>query len=157
MYGDIKNRSMAKGNEATRGNTSAAPDNSGNLKIEEERGHKAHALSYNTTIMQMLTSSLSHCSIEWGQNQSGSASSEQPGSGHTTSNKARMMQTTASSTFDDYRAGNGPGTLRTSSNDPTTSNDARMVQIVAPSSLLSDNNAVPTGSGTATFQNIKTM
>ena len=38
-----------------------------------------------------------------------------------------------------------------------TSNDARMVQTIAPSSLLSDNDAVPTGSGTAMFQNVKTM
>ena len=36
-------------------------------------------------------------------------------------------------------------------------NDAGMVQTIAPSSLLSDNDAVPTGSGTATFQNVKTM
>ena len=106
--------------------------------------------------MQMLTSSSSsHRSIEQGQNQSGSASSERPGSRCTTSNEARMMQTTASSTFDDYGAGNGPNTSGTSSNVPTMSNDARMVQTIAPSSLLSDNDAVPTGSGTATFQNVK--
>ena len=67
------------------------------------------------------------------------------------------MQTIASSTFDDYGARNGPYTSGTSSNVPTTSNDARMVQTIAPSSLLSDNDAVPTGSGTATFQNVKTM
>ena len=74
-----------------------------------------------------------------------------------TSNKARTMQTTASSTFDDYGAGNGPNTSGMSSSDPMTSNDARMVQLFAPSSLLSDNDAVPTGSGTAMFQNVKTM
>ena len=66
------------------------------------------------------------------------------------------MQMTALSTFDDYGAGNGPNTLGTSSNVPTMSNDTRMVQTIAPSSLLSDNNAVPTGSGTVTFQNVKT-
>ena len=59
MSGSIKTRSMAKGNEATRGNTSAAPDNPGNSRIREERGHEAHALSYNTMMMQMLT--LSSC------------------------------------------------------------------------------------------------
>ena len=64
MSGYYNTRSMAKGNKAMRGNTSTAPDNPGNSRIREERGHKAHALSYNTTIMQMLTSSLSHCSIE---------------------------------------------------------------------------------------------
>ena len=72
-------------------------------------------------------------------------------------NEARTMQTTALSTFDDYGAGNGPNTSGTSSNVPTMSNNARMVQTIAPLSLLSDNDAVPTGSGTATFQNVKTM
>ena len=61
-----------------------------------------------------------------------------------------------SSMFDDYRTGNGPGALGTSSGVPTTLNDAGMVQTIAPSSLLSDNDAVPTRSGTATFQNVKT-
>ena len=74
-----------------------------------------------------------------------------------TSNKARTMQTTASSTFDNYGAGNGPNTTGTLSNVPTMSNNARMVQTIAPLSLLSDNDAVPTGSGTATFQNIEMM
>ena len=156
MSGSIKNRSMAKGNEATRGDASAAPDNPGNSRIREERGHEARALSNNTTTTQMLMSSSSHRSIERGQNQSGSASSERPGSRCMTSNEARTMQTTASSTFDNYGAGNGPNTSGMSSNIPTTSNDARMVQTIAPSSLLSDNDAVPTGSGTAMFQNIET-
>ena len=155
MSGYIKTRSMAKGNKATRGDASAAPDNPKYLRIEEERGHEARALSNNTMTMQILMSSSSHHSIERGQNQSGSALSERPGSGHTTSNEARMMQMIASSTFDDNRAGNGPGTSGTSSSDPTTSNDARMVQTIAPSSLLSDNDAVPAGSGTAMFQNVK--
>ena len=75
MSGSIKTRSMAKGNEATRGDTSAAPDNPGNSRIEEERGLEAHAPSYNTTMTQMLTSSSFRCSMELGQNQSGSASS----------------------------------------------------------------------------------
>ena len=212
MSGSIKTRSRTKGNKTTRGDASAAPDNPGNSRIREERGHKAHALSNNTTTTQMLVSSSTHRSIERGQNETGSASSERPGNGRTTSTEARTMQTTASSTFDDYGAGNGPNTsgssshrsiergqnqsgsasserpgsrcttsneARTmqrtasstfddygagngpntsgmSSNVPTTSNDARMVQTIAPSSLLSDNNAVPTGSGTATFQNVKT-
>ena len=155
MSGCYNTRSMAKGNEAMRGDASATPDNPGYSRIKEERGHKACAPSNNTMMMQKLALSLSHSSIEQGQNQSHSASSEQPGSGHTMSNEARMMQTTASSTFDDYRAGNGPNTLGTSSNDPTMSNDARMVQAIAPSSLLSHNDAVPTGSGTAMFQNVK--
>ena len=58
--------------------------------------------------------------------------------------------------FNDYRTGNGPGALGTSSGVPTTLNDAGMVQTIAPSSLLSDSDAVPTGSGTATFQDVKT-
>ena len=66
------------------------------------------------------------------------------------------MPMTASSMFDDYGAGNGPNTSGTSSNVPMTSNDARMVQTIAPSLLFSNNDAVPTGSGTATFQNVKT-
>ena len=70
------------------------------------------------------------------------------------SNKHRTMQTTALLMFNDYGDGNSPNTSGTSSSDPTTSNNARMVQTIAP---LSDNNAVPTGSGTAMFQNIKTM
>ena len=106
--------------------------------------------------MQMLVSSLSRRSMEQGQNQSGSASSEQSGSGRTMSNEARMMQTTALLTFNDYGAGNGLNTSGTSSSNPTTSNDARMVQMIAQSSLLSDNDAVPTGSDTAMFQNVKT-
>ena len=150
MSGSIKTRSMAKGNEAARGDTSTTPDNPGNLRIRKERGHEARALSNNTTTTQMLVSSSSHRSIERGQNQSGSASSERPGSRCTMSNEARMMQRIASSTFDDYGAGNGPNTSGTSSNN------ARMVQTIAPSSLLSDNDAVPTGSGTATFQNVET-
>ena len=81
-------------------------------------------------------------------------SSDLPGSRCTTSNEARTMQTTASSTFDNYGAGNGPNTSGMSSSDPMTSNDARIVQSFAPS-LLSDNDAVPTGSGTAMFQNVK--
>ena len=157
MSGYIKTRSMAKGNEAARGDTSTTPDNPGNLRIREERGHKARALSNNTTTTQMLALSSSHCSIERGQNQTGSASSERPGSCCTTSNEARTMQRTASSTFDDYGAGNGPNISGTSSSNPTTSNDARMVQTIAPSSLLSDNDTVPTESGTATFQNVKMM
>ena len=64
---------------------------------------------------------------------------------------------TASLTFDDYGARNSPNASGMSSSDPMTSNDARMVQTIAPSSLLSDNNAVSTGSDTATFQNVKTM
>ena len=47
---------MAKGNEAMRGDTSAAPDNPGNSKIREERGHEARALSYNTMMMKTLLS-----------------------------------------------------------------------------------------------------
>ena len=156
MSGSIKTRSIAKGNEATRGDTSAAPDNPGNLRIREERGHKACALSYNTTTMQMFASSSSHRSMELGQNQSSSALSEQPWHGRTTSNEPRMMQTTALLMFDDYGAGNSPNTSGMSYSDPMTSNDARMVQSFAPSSLLSDNDAVPTGSGTAMFQNVKT-
>ena len=58
--------------------------------------------------------------------------------------------------FDDYRTGNSPGTLGTSSGVPTMLNDARMVHTIAPSSLFSKDDAVPTGSGTATFQNVKT-
>ena len=58
--------------------------------------------------------------------------------------------------FDDYRTGNGPGALGTSSGVPTTLNDAGMVQTIAPSSLFSKDDAVPTGSGTATFQNVET-
>ena len=135
MSGSIKTRSMGKGNKAVRGDTSAAPDNLKYLRIEEERGHEACALSYNIMMMQILASLSSHPSIEQGQNQSGSVSSEWPGSGHMMSNKARMMQTTASSMFDDYRARNGPGTSGTLSSDPTTSNNARMVQMIAPSSL----------------------
>ena len=115
MSGVYKTRSMAKGNEATRGDTSATPDNPGNSRIREERGHEARAPSNNTTTLQMLALSSSHCSIEQGQNQSGSASSEQPGSHRTTSNKARTMQMTASLTLDDYRAGNSPGTSGMSS------------------------------------------
>ena len=76
MSGSIKTRSMAKGNEAMRGDRSAAPDNPGNSRIREERGHEACALSNNTTTTQMLASLSSHRSIERGQNQSGSASSE---------------------------------------------------------------------------------
>ena len=257
MSGYIKTRSRTKGNETTRGDASAAPDNPGISGLREERGHEARALSNNTTTMQMLASSSFHCSMELGQNQYGSASLEQPGSipasserpgngrmtpnearampttasstfddygagngpnisgmssnipttsewpgsVQTTSNEARTMQTAASSTFDDYRAENGPGPLRTSSSVPGTSNDTRtaqriallslfsdtssmfddyrtgngpgalgtlsgvlamlndtgMVQIIAPSSLFSKDNAVPTGSGTATFQNVETM
>ena len=104
MSGVYKTRSMAKGNEATRGDASATPDNPKYSRIEEEKGHEACALSYNTTTTQILASSSSRCSIERGQNQSGSASSERPGSRCTTSNEARTMQTTASSTFDDYGA-----------------------------------------------------
>ena len=157
MSGVYNTRSMAKGNEATRGDASAAPDNPGNSRIEEERGHEAHATSHNRTMTQMLTSSLSHRSMELGQNQSGSASPEQPGSGHMMSNEARMMQTAASSTFDNYGARNSPGPSGTSSNDPMTPNDTRIVQTVAPLLLLSDNDAVPTGSGTSMFQNVNMM
>ena len=157
MPGCYNTRYMAKCNEATRGNASTSPDSPGNSRMKEERGHEAHARSYNTTTMQKLVSSSSHHSMELWQNQSGSALSEWPGSGHMTSNKARMMQMTALSMSDNYGAGNGPGTSGTLSNVPTTSNDARMVQTAAPSSLLSDNDAAPTGSGTAMFQNIKTM
>ena len=119
---------MAKGNEAARGNASAAPDNPGNSRIREERGHEARALSYNTMTTQTLASSSSHRSIERGQNQSGSASSERPGSHCTTSNEARTMQTTASSTFDNYGPGNGPNTSGMSSNIPTTSEQPGSVQ-----------------------------
>ena len=87
-------RSMAKGNKAARGNTSAAPDNPGNSRIREEWGHEARAPSNNTTMMQKLALSSSHRSIEQGQNQTGSASSERPGNGCTMSNEARMMQMT---------------------------------------------------------------
>ena len=59
---------------------------------------------------------------------------------HTTSNKARTMQMTASLTFDDYGAGNGSGTSGMLSSDPMMSNEARMVQMITPSLLLSDNN-----------------
>ena len=76
MSGCYNTRSMAKGNEVTRGDASATPDNPENLRIREERGHEARALSYNTMTMQTLTSLLSHRSIERGQNQSGSGSSE---------------------------------------------------------------------------------
>ena len=68
--------------------------------------------------------------------------SEWPGSVQTTSNEARTMQTAASLTFDDYRAENGPGSLRTSSSVPTMSNDTRMVQRIAPSSLFSDTSSM---------------
>src|SRR5271154_3901365 len=139
MSGVYNTRSMAKGNEAARSDASAAPDNPGNSRIREERGHEACALSNNTTTTQTFASSSTHRSIERGQNQTGSASSELPGNGRTTSNEARTMQTTASSTFDDYGAGNGPNTSGTSSNVPMMSNDTRMAQTVAPSSLLSDN------------------
>ena len=165
MSGYIKTRSRTKGNKTTMGDASAAPDNPGNSRIREERGHEVRALSNNTMTTRMLTSSSFHRSMELGQNQYGSASlerpgsvptsSERPGNGRTTPNDARAMQTTASSTFDDYGAGNGPNTSGTSSCDPTTSNDTRMVQTIAPSLLLSDNDAVPTGSGTATFQNVE--
>ena len=147
MSGSIKTRSMAKGNEAMRGDAPAAPDNPGNSRIRQERGHEACAPSDNTTMMQRLASLLFHRSMELGQNQYGSASLEQPGSVptmsewpgsiQTTSNEARMMQMAASSMFDDYRAENGPGSLRMSSSVPTTSNDTRMVQRIAPSSLFS--------------------
>ena len=73
------------------------------------------------------------------------------------SNEARTMQMTASSIFDDYVARNSPNTSGTLSSNTTTSNNARMVQMIAPSSLLSDNDAVPTGSGTTMSQNIKMM
>ena len=43
-------------------------------------------------------------------------------------NEARAMQTTASSTFDDYGAGNGPNTSGMSSNIPTTSEQPGSVQ-----------------------------
>ena len=115
MSGSIKTRSRTKGNETTRGDASAAPDDPGISGIREERGHEARALSNNTTTTQMLASSLTHRSIEWGQNQSGSALSERPGSRCMTSNEARTMQTTASSTFDNYGAGNGPNTSESSS------------------------------------------
>ena len=71
------------------------------------------------------------------------------------SNKARMMQMTALLTFDDYGTGDGPNTLGILSSDLMTSNDTRMVQTIALLSVLSDNDAVPTGSSTATFQNVK--
>ena len=74
MSGSIKTRSMAKGNKATRGDTSATPDNPEHLRIEEERGHEVHATSHNRMMTQMLTSSSFHCSMELEQNQSGSAS-----------------------------------------------------------------------------------
>ena len=54
MSGSIKTRSMAKGNEAARGDASTAPDNPGNSRIREERGHEACALSYNTTMTQIV-------------------------------------------------------------------------------------------------------
>ena len=101
MSGVYETRSMAKGNETTRGNASATPDNPGNSRIREERGHKAHAPSHNRMTMQMLASSSSPRSMELGQNQSSSASSERPGSRCTMSNEARMMQMTASSMSDD--------------------------------------------------------
>ena len=85
------------------------------------------------------------------------ASSEQLGSGHRMPTDARMMQTAALLTLDGYRARNSPDTSGTSSIDPTMSNDTRMVQTISLSSLLSDNNAVPTGSAAATFWNIKMM
>ena len=76
MSGVHKTRSMAKGNKTTRGNASATPDNPGNLRMREERGHEAHALSYNTPTMQTLALLSSHRSMELGQNWSGSALSE---------------------------------------------------------------------------------
>ena len=94
MSGCYNTRSMAKGNESMRGDASAAPENPGILRKKEERGHKAHARLNNTMTTQKLVSSLSHCSMELGQNKSGSASSERPGSGCMMSNEARMMQTT---------------------------------------------------------------
>ena len=131
MSGYIKTRSRTKGNETMRGDASATPDNPGNSRIREERGHEARAPSNNTTTTQKLASSSFHCSMELGQNQYGSASlerpgsvptsSEQPGNGRTMPNDARAMQTTASSTFDNYGAGNGPNTSGMSSNIPTTS------------------------------------
>ena len=48
---------MAKGNKAARGDTSATPDNPGNLRIREERGHEARAPSNNTTTMQNCSGS----------------------------------------------------------------------------------------------------
>ena len=75
---------MAKGNEAMRDDASATPDNPGYSRIREERGHKACDPLYNTTMTQMLASSSSRRSIERGQNQSGSALSERPGSHCTT-------------------------------------------------------------------------
>ena len=57
MSGVYKIRSMAKGNEATRGDASATPDNPGNSRIREERGHEACALSNNTTMTQIFVSS----------------------------------------------------------------------------------------------------
>ena len=165
MSGSIKNRSMAKGNEATRGDASAAPDNPGNLRIREERGHEARAPSNNTTTTQKHTSSSFHHSMELGQNQYGSASLERPGSVPTSSewpwnsrtmpNVARAMQTTASSMFDDYGAGNGPSTSVMSSDIPTTSeqpgsvqttsNEARMMQTAASSTF--DDYRVENGPG----------
>ena len=58
--------------------------------------------------------------------------------------------------FDDYRTGNGSGALGTSSGVPMMLHDTGMVQTIAPSSLFSKDDAVPTGSGTATFQNVET-
>ena len=69
MSGCYNTRSMAKGNEATRGNTSATPDNPGNSRIKEERGHKVCATSYNRMMTQILASLLLYCSMELGQNQ----------------------------------------------------------------------------------------
>ena len=64
MSGSIKTRSRTKGNETMRGDASAAPDNPGNSRIREERGHEARAPSNNTTTTQMLASLSTHRSIE---------------------------------------------------------------------------------------------
>ena len=132
MSGHYKTRSATKGNKTARGDTSATPDNPGNLRKHEERGHEAHATSYSRMTIQMLALLSSHRSMELGQNQSGSASSEWPGSGCTTPNNARMMQMAALLMLDGYWARNGPGTSEMSSNIPMTSNNARMVQTIAP-------------------------
>ena len=62
--------------------------------MKREEIYTTNKLQNNTMTTQKLVSSLSHCSMELGQNKSGSASSEQPGSGCMMSNEARMMQTT---------------------------------------------------------------
>ena len=155
MSGVYNTRSMAKGNEAVRGDASATPDNPGYSRIREERGHEARVPSNNTTthrcshrhrLIILLNEGRTRPVLHH-QNNQGTVVRRQTKPGQCRRLHHRRLTTM------------GPEMvpILQLSNVPTTSNNARMVQTIAPSSLLSDNNAVPTGSGTATFQNIKTM